>query len=89
LIRVHDENVSPDGGSVTLWESLDGKWQGEQMSLVIDTKTGEILLMTEGHEYCGTAKMNGTVLTMRLDNGERLTFEVNLKGDELWLTLKF
>jgi hypothetical protein len=29
------------------------------------------------------------VLTMRLDNGERLTFEVNLKGDELWLTLKF
>jgi hypothetical protein len=89
LIRVHDENVSPDGGSVTLWESLNGEWQGEQMSLVIDTKTGEILLMTEGHEYCGTAKMNGTVLTMRLDNGERLTFEVNLKGDELWLTLKF
>jgi hypothetical protein len=28
------------------------------------------------------------VLTMRLDNGERLTFEVRLEGNELWLTMK-
>lgn len=86
LIRMDEEGEDSSGENTTLWESLDGEWQGEHLGLVIDTETGEILLMTERREYCGTAKLNGTVLTMRLDNGERLSFEVNLKGDELWLT---
>jgi hypothetical protein len=88
LIRMDEEGEDSSEENTTLWESLDGEWKGERMGLVIDTETGEILLMTEKSEYCGTAKLNGTVLTMRLDNGERLTFEVRLEGNELWLTMK-
>ncbi len=96
-----DETDKPEGEGVvyvlyrqtpvpegeTLWELLDGEWQGKDRYLVISCEHEQLYYRNGDTEFSAYVVLVENRLILETETGEILYFWVRLEGDKLWLTL--
>lgn len=68
---------------------LDGEWEGDGLTLSLSPETDEVKVCFEGENVrSGTYKRSGSELTLRFDDGGRMSFDYRIEEGRLWLMRK-